>query len=78
MSLYSDKLQSTIQVLEAQVEANQATIAELVEALDSCIEYFEPMADADQPNGSHPIANREMRLMIDAEIAIRDAKRLMP
>lgn len=33
-------------------------------ALRECREYFDQRADADQPIGSHPIANEELKMLI--------------
>jgi hypothetical protein len=36
-------------------------------ALLECREYFDERADADQPSGSQPIPNEEMRLLMEID-----------
>ncbi len=59
---------------QATISSQEATIRELVEALEDCAEYFEDLADANQPSGSSPIPNKEMQLMVAIESAISKVK----
>lgn len=59
---------------QSTIASQKEVIGELVEALEQCAEYFNNRADCDQPSGSYPIPNDEMKLLVEIEPLIDKAK----
>ena len=65
-----------IYVRSDAIESAYAQIAAIHDVLDRCEEYFDKRADAEYFTGSpSPIANEEMRLLVNVRTAIRAKKK---
>lgn len=68
---YVEAIQPMVaKALLTELLASREALRVAEEALDLCGEYFDNLADADQPSGSAPIPNEEMTLGIAVDRAL--------